>query len=809
MTVLMLVMPTSNADALPSGESYCKRSTGTFISINSTWTNPGSVYLSEAATGYVRISANNGYSFDRRNGSNYATRSAYDSYIGENQVVRRAVGKFITIDVFRISIPSFDIKVYSDTSNSSCWVNVGSQTAEGTVNKPENIDLSWSVSGGRAWNDPVTVTFRVTNKDGSGPTPTGEINFDYSGIREGIQYDRIPINGVRSVTIPSNVVSFSAFDRGCRGGSIWDFVFGGNILYCSSTWFGTQLTPDPYPINQSTKFLTGHNAIAYVEFITGNRYIWNGGSEANPWNPGDKAESIWQMNSPTQSSNLFGTASSNTSGIPNVSKAGTIEKNIPRINKSCVNSSTCDGWKPYTKYSNGSYAWYALRANNFSYKSSGNIVNSAFFLNCEPEGNGRVSFQYYDYGQGVYDPYMYKQYMMNNKGQSFNLKDPAHGLHSVYETGILGGFDNYNSASNDRWDIILPATNPWGEALSTQQNFVTMMHVVQRWGGGTAPSCVYPSPRAWLPSTTTMTLPSSQFINGRYIFSTAMPVSLGSLDVRGGSGADNRTLPANPVTIQIRGPINRDVNVYCLSSANPSNCVRQAVTRLTTAGDYTIRACWNGGVTGGGVHRIFTGSCSGTISFRVYETFSCDFPETPANNITIGPDAQGQVFSGVQGGTPQIVRSGDKIRVTYPNVTLANFKGLVSVPSPPAGEPQIKGRTRIADGSNPTSSSDVRLYDASGREIDPGRGNSLEWNDGIEIANPVHFISYYWPSAITASGRASIQIERRIWVYATAFDPAKGATAPPDTQYWSCSSVGSRDIPHSAWIQIINSQLNQ
>ena len=809
MTVLMLVMPTNNANAVggycsnPNNLAYVSKVTAT----------PASQYKGEP----VQIS---GVLTAKKwaNGGGYYTFNAKSTQRSVGPVsVNMPTGWY---SITTLTMYNGDIQMYSYRNNGTlsnqCVIKARSFSFSKTVTvkPPEDIDISWTVSRERAWNSPVSITFTVRNKSGIGPTPQGYINFDYSGIREGLQKDGIRIIGSTTYSVPINQVAFNAYDEGCRGASIWDFMFGGNILYCSSSWYNVHNGLSQNAINGGNKYLTGHNAIAYVDFISSNNNIWNNGVEANPWNPGDKAESIWQMNSPRQPSDLWGTASANSASVANLSRAGTAEKQLPRLNRSCATTQTnCDGWSAQGRYGNGAYAWYALRINNFNGQnitpSQGS--NRAFFLNCEPEGNGVVRFQYYDYGQGIYDPAMYNT-MMNNKSQVFNLKDPAHGWGATSQTGILGGFENYRTISNDRWDIVAPISNGYG-ASGPQMNYVSGLDKIQYWGGTTNSlgnaSCGYPSPRAWVVSNTTMTLPSSQFVNGRYIFSTAMSIRLGSLDVRGGAGADNRTLPANPVTIQIRGPINRDVNVFCLANSNAANCIGQAITRLGTAGDYTIRACWNGGVTGGGVHRVFTGSCSGFIPFRVYETFSCDFPETPENNITIGPDAQGQTISGVQSGTPQIVRSGDKIRVTYPNVTLANFKGLVSVPSPPAGEPQIKGRTRIADGSNPSSSSDVRLYDASGREIDPGRGSSLEWNDGIEIANPVHFISYYWPSAINASGRTSVQIERRIWVYATAFDPAKGATAPPDTQYWSCSSVGSRDMPHSAWIQIINSQLNQ
>ena len=823
MTALMLIMPNDKAHAI----NYCSDLDGKFSLSGSLRANPGAQYLGEtvSVSGTLRAkewpSGRGYFSFSNVRGNSYSqtNTTAPITRYGVS-VTRDPYSRVPTAGRATIGNTGFWVYSYSKTDRNykqSCYVSSNSKTyvAPVTILYPENIDLSWTVSRGRAWNDPVSITFTVTNKDGSGPTPQGRIDFDYSGIKEGIPYNYNYLsNGKVSVPITMSHIAFNAYDRGCTGGSIWDFIFGGNILYCKSSWYNLHNGFSQNAINGGNKYLTGHNAIAYVEFISSNRNIWNGGNEANPWNPGDKAETIWQMNSPRQSTNLLGTATGNTASIPNVSRAGTAEKQLPRLSRTCAaNQTTCDGWTAQGRYGSGAYAWYALRINNFNGQnitpSSGS--NRAFFLNCEPEGNGVVRFQYYDYGQGIYNPTMYSL-MMNNKSQTFNLKDPSHGYGATSEIGILGGFENYRSISGDRWDIVAPISNLNG-ALGPQLNYANGLDKIQSWGGTTSSlgnaSCGYPSPRAWVASNTTMTLPASQFVNGRYIFSTAMSIRLGSLDVRGGSGADNRTLPANPVTIQIRGPINRDVNVFCLANSNPANCIGQAVTRLNVAGDYNIRACWNGGVTGGGVHRVFTGSCSGFIPFRVYETFSCDFPETPENNITIGPDAQGQIITGTQGGTPQIIRSGDKIRVIYPNVTLANFKGLVSVPAPPAGEPQIKGRTRITDGSNPFSSSDVRLYDATGREIDANRGSSLEWNDGIEIANPVHFISYYWPSAITASGRASIQIERRIWVYATAFDPAKGATAPPDTQYWSCSSVGSRDIPHSAWIQIINSQLNQ
>lgn len=781
--------------------------------------DPNSAYVGDTVRFTVKIAVYNGYSFVKWPGWNTVTLTQ-----GTRTVPSWKWG--FPPGGFNLSVDTGRILMKSDTTGDTCWVNNKTITGTGWYAPPQPTAVNYTTNynSGR-WDTDVTVNFRVTHMvNGSTYKLNGTVNFYYYG-KDYLIPEQAPIsNGYGSITIPRSHVVFTVCNRNWQPSAPWDMILKNSLVSCDSTWFlGSNMyktgwidaligvKPGQINLTYATKYMSGLNGIAGIAFTPNEPLRWLPSLNAIPHG--------FVIDTPGTDSQTWGGANG-APGLTGVSRAGEDSRNLQRLDKACAQSATsttlCNGWKPYEgkKYGSGAYAWYALRINNFANQT-------AYYINCEPEGGGRVKFKYYDYGQGAYNASFYDNTLMTHKQQGirFNLEPPAMSSLTPSATGILGGFEG--GSSPDRWDILKPARDTgsfWPVVITG--GFTSVFSLTpdgfnryQNWGNYTGElgnaSCVYPYASAWLPSTTTLSLPSSQIVNGQYLFSTAMPVRLGSLDVRGGSGADNRTLPATPVRIELRGPENVNVSVYCLSGGNSSACINQAVRTMRVPGDYTIRACWTGGVVGGGVHRIFTGSCSNTVSFKVYETFACTFPEDAANNITIGPDAQGQTITGNSGGSPKIVRSGDKIRVTYPNVTTNNFKGLVSVPAPPAGNPQIKGRTRIVAGSNPFESSDVRLYKVSGGstvEINSNRGSSLEWNDGIETANPVHYISYYWPSAQTASGRASIQIERRIWIWAQAFDPRQPATSPPVTQWWSCDTS---DSPHSAWIQIINSQLDK
>ena len=794
LTMLAMVLPNNAANAI----SNCATFDDKFYT-SSVGAYPSSAYAGDTVTvtSVIKTKAwasGNGYYSFSSSGGNVSWKTT--SYISKNASVVQARYGLGTATIYNSGFTIYSYRNNGTLSN-SCFVPYATKSYTANINiiPPVKPSVSWSISkqgSTHRWNDSITVYFNLSN------SASGLLDFDLYGYSRGagatIPIDNVPINnGSGSVTLPSSMLSFNVFDAECAnaGGWFWD-----SQQSCSSTYWNNAGTTI---VSNANRYLHGSNGISSIDYRSSDTRRWYNNTGNASGYPG--AGLTWTLQSPIQvsDSSLYPTAVAN--GDPNIggiSKAGTISKTLPRISSSsCAkNQISCDGYLAYAKIGNGSYAWYALPMNNYA--------TQAFFINCEPEGGGNVTFNYYDYGQADYNGSFYNT-MMTNKDKTFNIKQPmsAEGYLGGSQNGILSGFPK----STDRWDTVLNQGSSWlpGIGFNNPNTFS------QNWGNYLNtmgnPSCGYPRASAWMPSTTTISLPQSQWNDtaGKYVFSTVMPVKLATLEVRGGSGADNRTLYANPITIEVVGPPGRSRTTPCQSAAVACSNIAIPGGAFTTPGDYQVRACWGGQTSPGVQSRVFLPSCSGYISFKVYQTFACDFPENSTNNITIGPDAQGQVITGNNTSGPKIVRSGDKILVTYPNVTINNFKGLVDVPAPPAGSPQIKGRTRIVSGSDPYANSDVRLYDASGNEINSNRGG-LEWNNNIEIANPINFISYYWPSSLSAGGRASIQIERRIWVWATAFDPTQPNTSPPVTQWWSCDTT---DTPHSAWIQIINSQLSQ
>lgn len=814
-TVAMLLLPSNKAEA---AIQYCS-TWNDKVSVNYHYVSPTSVYAGQQVNAYAR--------FDTKFKSDGSGRYIFDStdrmYLYQNKYGITAnpagwgwMGSWANID---LSWGGFIVNEYDNDNNlvNQCrikWSAIPTHDIA-IIKSAQYINVGKpKIYTGYKWNDYVDVKVYVSSSDPS-YQPQGEITMDFYGAPDIVHKLRASVSGnYATVRIPREWIAFNVFDQGsCAGtGNFWDWAaFWDSAESCSSSfWKGTSY------IRNNQRYMKGVNRISSVDFRTYNPNIWRDNTGNWAGKPGDAG--TWQMGYPTQprsSSELWNTAVANGGQNDGLSVAGTTTKTLTtRLNAACAkSSSSCNGWTSYGKYGSGSYAWYALKVNSLNHSGSGySSLNSnyAYFINCEPEGGGRVTFKYYDYGQSTWTDYMYDR-MRTNKDKTFNVGNPfgGRGNGTTPSNGILEGF-GVDGISSDRWDVAGGITGIYGHALGGWLSTANGSEWSQNWGNYVGElgngTCAYPYPSAWMPSNISISLPASQYAPsvGTYVYSTVMPVSLENLSVMGGSGADYRALNASPVTINVTGPNGRSRTTNCHAGA--TTCINTAIPGgpFTAPGDYSVQACWNGQTSPGVYSRVFYGGCSNVVSFRVYQTFACDFPENAPNNITIGPDSQGQVITGDNTNSPKIIRSGDKILVTYPNVTLSNFKGLVATPSPPAGELQIKGRTRIATGSNPYANSDVRLYNASQNEIDANR-SGLEWNNGNEISNPVNYISYYWPSAISSSGRGSIQIERRIWVWATAFDPTQPITSPPVTQYWSCNTT---DMPHSAWIQIINSQLN-
>lgn len=798
MTVLMLVMPTSNANA---AIGYCSNPND-LAYISSFTASPASQYrgeqvkLSGILTAKKWPSGNGYYRF-----SNQKKTSEVVTY----RNISTGASNIVSYTYTNGPLYMYSYKNNGTLSN-TCIIKANSFTFKQivTVKPAETVDPKVTgISGTSDWNSTPVVYLNMNTTGGQ--IPYGRLSYELNLPGGPTGSIRVTGNSV-AIPMPRNMVNFSVYAPSeC---SSWLVVGNFKIdMTCRNEWFNNGQSSGTISYGQRTAHLVGANTFTHIKFTPDNKNIVAPANKMELW----WEYYIWEQGRIKQVSNsqLWSTAVANGSRqLDGLSKAGSITKTLPEIDRSCAKTSTnCNNWQAYAKVGSGSYSWYALQLKSASAYS--------LFMNCEPEGGGNVTFKYYDYGQSNY-PMSYYNTMKVSKDYTFNLRPPGEGESlgaGGGHLGLLGGFGSKPSAGTrpimyegwygDKWDTVFAnnlisgygpiiLSQPWGNYLSEMGN----------------PSCSYPYPSAWVPSTTSISLPSSQWnpTAGTYVYSTVMPVKLASLEVRGGYGANNRSLNANPITIEVVGPDGRTRTTSCHASGTA--CYNLAIPggAFKTEGNYSVRACWSGQTSPGINSRVFRGSCSGWINFRVYQTFACNFPEDGSNNITLGPDAQGQIIPGNATGTLQIIKSGDKIRVTYPNVTANNFKGLINTPTPPAGEPQIKGRTRLTSGSDPSAPSDVRLYNASGAEIDANR-TGLEWNNGLEVANPVNYISYYWPSAITASGRNTVQIERRIWIWATAFDPTKPNTAPPETQWWSCDA--SNDMPHSAKVQIINSQLNE
>lgn len=686
-----------------------------------------------------------------------------------------------------------------------------------TMVPAQPVSMSYSSdpkNSSHTWNADVRISFKITRNPNTGLF--GNTYYPYRTLGGAVTFIvnnsskigmAVPANGNASTNIDSKLANFNVFDEGCSGFDLWKFLFNGwQVDSCKSSWYDAW-NIDSGAITLSNQHLVGANTVNSVKYTPG--------SYSNYFQETSGSDTGFKLESPRQPTNsqLWNTAASNIgapASIAGVSKAGT--KLVSGVRQTA--SLACNTTSLFC-VDNNAYAWYKIPLNNYGTKQMG--------VNCEPEGNGQVSVDYYDYGQADYTPSQY-WIMKANKQYTYNLSWPNSKWPDTFN-GVLTGYSNtlniantWATAGTDRWDI----GRNFGEysvALGTLFN--TPNTSSQSWGNRMANiDCGYPYPNPWVNADIKIALPSKQYNNTSktYAYSDIMPVTLATLKVSKPTNPDARNLKASPVTIKITGTNKSTINTYCHSSGIPSYCNN---LRLGTfkPGDYNVQACWAG-------NRVFKATCSNVVSFKVYAVFSCNFSQAnkPITIDYINPETGLKTVTG--SADTNLIRSGQLWKVTYPNINLSSdVKGLIGGGT---GGYNVAGRSYIA--GTPIGASEVRLFKVFGGNTDApfeltrqignfanifGTGDSSlpglfggwyyaaptdtgkagvsktkTWQM-LPKTNPAQseYISVAWPSTIGPNGvRIPMQLVREVAVYGEAFDPWQLAGEPPNLGWHSCSS---------------------
>lgn len=810
------------------GGYFCSRPATEFLTNERVTSKPGPLYWDESGiiSGKVdtRNYADGYYTFNGWNPSMGRTANLNNSYI-------TGPGWYY------VTNPNIRVYRYNTDKNEydgSCVIPGGMVKAYTSVATmpQQNVQVNVWVSWGRAWNDGVTVYSTVYGNGSRRVGAYGKVEAKFNDKFITIWID----NGMGSANLQKDRINFNVYDKGCDASNPLDIVFGGgHILNCTSSWWNLGQTER---VTFNDLHLTGANYINNATFYSDNESVWHGG-----WGVGGMYDYQtqdwlrWKMGAPGKSVNLESDAVNNKAygqlwDTGMISYSGVETRNLTRINsqKDYSPMECSDDFTPLNSYGqcvkatfgSKAYAWYALPGDSKHY--------GIYLFNCQPEGNGMASFKYFDYGQ-VKTLQWSNQYngMRAHKNYVYNIekiKSGGFASPDSFYPEILGNFSSLKPSVSgwgfigapDLWDTIAPnstpASLPWTGAANS----------------GSA-SCAYPYPSAWVGSQVDISLPASDYNGaaGTYVYSTMTPVKLASLSVTKPTNPDARSLNADPVTIYISGPDGKTRTTNC--HANATTCYNLNLGTYSKAGDYTIRACWNG-------DRVFTGACSNTVSFRVYPVFTCDFPKA-GKNIGI-TDANGNYYTG----DATIVKGNNPLKLTFPNVDQSDVQGIIEWNAPPAGYSNIIGQTGLTPTSSPGTGTDgkaeVKLFwDAAGtREVKRpamsvalpmadgsnggtasrwGQGNydvNNVWSDGQpEAAVPSQqYMSFFWPSKEIGRNldgtpkRQTLQVVRYLQMYGTAFD--FGTDVRPRTGWHSCTNSNSNSgNPVSGNLTIISGQL--
>lgn len=785
-TIISVMTPSGEAHAAYLG--WCE-TTDDKISLTSSSVSPNPIYLGEStnltANFYAKSHGSGYYSFSSNSSSTYryAARTAYNIYP----------------NWLGTAGSNFSFTMYTHRTSGKKKGQVDSCTVSKYVSKqvtrvgPQKVNITRSpvIDGNHyPWNSDVTFGFQVTRAGGDGypwRTIGGQVKFK---VNDMVYSASVNSNGYASANVATKNLFFSTGNTSCGSGS-W--------VACRSTYWNRG-TGSPY-IASDLNHWNGVNIMKDIEYVP---------SGVSTYFQGDTNSKTTRviLDSPKQVSDgsLWSTALSNNSSgsmANGLSKAGITSYYAKMWDPSDEYRYSIEGstgtWRILERLDSGAYSWYVVPATSATTQEDQRRGNyTAYLVNCEPEGGGKIRYSWYDYGQSGYFSDSSYNAMMINKNKTFNLKPASEGAFDgdwAYDgPPKLLGID----LSYDDWDIYKKFPS-----IGLRQN----------WPGSSVLGCDYPA-SPWVGShQITISQPGTQYDAkvGKHIYSTDMTVSLNLLRVEKPAPQQwARLLKASPVYVYVKGPQNKTISTTCHGNGNQCNYV--SLGKFTTPGDYTIQAYWGG-------NNVFTSKYSNTLTFRVYQVFGCN-PSLTSKTMSVGPAVTNSGTKTWYGNATNatIVRSGDSIPVDYPTISQSDFVGVVDWRTPPPGRYQFEGRTYLTTGSNPSGAEEVRLYSNPSKTPEYPRGTTQTnprnaafgeganyFMNGAEPADINNWVSFYWPSAIIDGNRQNVRLEREIGVYAYAFRP--GATGGlPDFDLHVCT--GGKTVK-SAPLYIINSQLSQ